>query len=89
MGERDLVFQNNNQNVTTNGVTFYFSQMRSMGFVPQGSVPQLNSCDTGNERPELRMCWHTVNGSLGAGYRCGNNSLNAGGNWERVIYTSR
>ena len=91
MGERDVVFADtgdggNNVN-TTHGVSFYFSQSFSIGFVPQGELPSRNSCDTGAGQGDLRMCWHTGRGQLNAGYRCGNEYPNA--NWERVIFTSR
>ncbi len=93
MGERASVLantgdQNNNVN-TTNGVSFYFSENYSMGFVPAGAVPQRNSCDTGADQGDLRMCWHTGGQALNSGYRCGNTFLNGDGGWERVIFTSR
>ncbi len=93
MGERALVFTNtgdrNNNVTTTNGASFYFSESYSIGFVAEGSVPSRNSCDTGNERGELRMCWHTNGGRMSSGYRCGNDFLNGNAQWERLIFTSR
>ena len=92
MGERASVFANTgdqgNAVTTHNGVNFYFSESYSMGFVAEGSVPSRNSCDTGNERPELRMCWHSGGRALNGGYRCGATSgLNGDAGWERVIFS--
>ncbi len=93
MGERALVFADTgdggNAVNTTNGVSFYFSQSFSIGFVPAGEIPQRNSCDTGGGQADLRMCWHTGGGSLNPGYRCGNNFANGDAGWERAIFTSR
>jgi hypothetical protein len=93
MGERAAVFtdtgdRNNNVN-THNGVSFYFSQNTSIGFVPAGENPSRNSCDTGQGQGQLRMCWHTSGNALNPGYRCGNQILNGNAGWERLIYTSR
>ncbi len=91
MGERAQVFNNvgdQNNNVTeSNGVNFYFSGGWSMGFVPLGTAPERNSCDTGQDQGDLRMCWHTSNNSTQPGYRCGQNYPfdNA---WERVVLTT-
>jgi hypothetical protein len=92
MGDRATVFADTgdvgNAVNTTNGVSFYFSQRFSLGFVPQGELPNRNSCDTGAGRGEERMCWHTGGGSLQSGYRCGAEFINNNGGWERVIFTS-
>jgi hypothetical protein len=44
-----------------------------------------NSCDTANVQPELRMCWHTSNGSMSSGYRCGGQFPRAG-TYEKIIF---
>jgi hypothetical protein len=91
MGPRDLVFANTgnvgNAVTTTNGVSFYFSNDYSLGFVPEGEVPERVSCDVGAVRGEERMCWHTQDDGLNPGYRCGNQFLNPNGDWERVVFT--
>ncbi len=69
-----------------NGVDWYFNAGHSWGFAGAGDGVSRNSCDTDNVRPELRMCWHTSNGSLNSGYRCGATFLNGNNGWERVIY---
>ncbi|MEZ4474593.1 MAG: hypothetical protein R3F60_28165 [bacterium] len=94
MGERDIVFRNtgDNNNVLNdhNGVSWYFSQGYSIGFVQPGTGVSRNSCDTGNAQPDLRLCWHTGGGRLNGGYRCGaRTGLNGARDWERVIWTSR
>ena len=91
MGPRALVFTDTgavgNAVTTTNGVSFYFSPNYSLGFVPEGELPNRNSCDTGNVRGEERMCWHTQFDGLNTGYRCGNEFLNGNVGWERVVLT--
>lgn len=69
-----------------NGVDWYFSDNYSLGFVGEGTGVTRSSCDTGNVRPELRMCWHSRGGQITSGYRCGATFLNGNGNWERLIY---
>jgi hypothetical protein len=92
MGARAEVFRDtgdrNNAVNTHNGVSFYFSQNYSVGFVPAGEVPSRNSCDTGQVQGDLRMCWHTSANALNPGYRCGNEILNGNAAWERLIFTS-
>ena len=90
MGEREIILQDsgreaNPENVH-NGVNWYFSAEYSWGFGPVGEALSRNSCDTGNTLPEQRMCWHTSNGNMSGGYRCGANTLNGNAQWERVIY---
>ncbi len=94
MGERDEVFRNTgdqgNQLNEHNGVAWYFSQSWSIGFVLPGTGVQRNSCDTANNSPEYRLCWHTGNTSFNGGYRCGaRTGLNGARDWDRVIWTSR
>ena len=90
MGERAEVLTDTGQVVNGahvhNGVNWYFNDSYSWGFVPEGQVPQRNSCDTGDGQAELRMCWHTGGGRMSSGYRCGNQIVNGNGDWERVIY---
>ncbi len=69
-----------------NGVDWYFNAGQSWGFAGEGDGVSRNSCDTANVRPELRMCWHTSNGNVTSGYRCGGTFLNGNNGWERVIY---
>jgi hypothetical protein len=94
MGERDAVFQNtgdrNNVLNNHNGVDWYFSASTSIGFVAPGTGVSRNSCDTANNVPQHRLCWHTGGGSLNGGYRCGaRTGLNGARDWERVVWTSR
>jgi hypothetical protein len=85
---------NTNVSHTANGVSWYFNSSHSWGFVPQGYQINLNSCDTygivtnpdPNGDSTSRMCWHTSNGNIGSGYRCGATSLNGDGGWERLVY---
>ena len=71
----------------SNGVGWYYSDGYSWGFANGGQPVQRTSCDTNrDDDPQLRMCWHTGNGNIESGYRCGDNSLNGNNDWERVIY---
>jgi hypothetical protein len=67
-----------------NGVTWYFSPNRSWGFAPGRAVVRRSSCDISDDRPEQRMCWHTRDGNISAGWSCG--ATRNGANDERVIY---
>ena len=72
-----------------NGVKWYFNGNFSWGFAPAGLPTNLDSCDFNDgaqPSPELRMCWHTGGDALNVGYRCGDNNLNDGAGWERVVY---
>jgi hypothetical protein len=72
-----------------NGVGWYFSNSWSWGFAPGGEPVYRFSCDFnqgGQTLPEQRLCWHTGNGALNIGYRCGNNDLNGDTSWERLVY---
>ena len=90
MGDREEVFRDtgDNNNVVNlhNGVAFYFSRNFSLGFVGEGTTPERNSCDTGAEQPELRMCWHTGGDAINPGWRCGEAAGIGGPDWERVIF---
>ena len=68
-----------------NGVGWYFHRARSWGFAPGGLPVSRNSCDTNAMEPDLRMCWHTSNGRITSGYRCGN-PRNGVRQTLRVIY---
>lgn len=67
-----------------NGTGWYFSDSYSWGFVAEGSVPQRGSCDTGAERGELRLCWHTGGGAMNGGYRAGLTTA-WDTNWSRTV----
>lgn len=81
-----------NQTHVANGVAWYFNSSWSWGFAPPNEMIYRCSCDynsTPNGElpdPQLRMCWHTSNGNIGSGYRCGSNDLNNNANYERLIY---
>ncbi len=94
-GLRNEVFRNtgdgNNVLNRHNGIDWYYSEDWSMGFAAAGSGVSRNRCDTRGE-PERnnRLCWHTENGRVMGGYRCGartglTNSLD----WERALFTNR
>ena len=56
-----------------------------------GSGVSRNRCDTRGE-PERnnRLCWHTENGRVMGGYRCGaRTGLTASTDWERAFFTNR
>ena len=90
MGDRaDVTFAvGNMQNGfhEANNVRWYFSDSFSWGFVGPNDTPQRNSCDTGAQNPQLRMCWHTGGAKINSGYRCGNNFLNGSNAYERLVY---
>lgn len=73
-----------------NGVGWYFTDSFSWGFFPAGGGVNRAPCDfdpdgtqTANDR---RLCWHTVNGALTGGYRCGTNvNLNDSTTWKRLV----
>ena len=67
-----------------NGTGWYYSDDYSWGFAKQGDVINRNSCDIGNTNPTERLCWHSLNGNIRPGYRCGGNT-GLGNTWERVI----
>ncbi len=88
MGERAIIVADhgggNGDSVEHNDVQWYRSADRSWGFAPAGVPIDRNTCDVGAERADERLCWHTVGGSIRAGFRCGDaRFLNAG---RRVIY---
>ncbi|MGC6418342.1 MAG: MopE-related protein [Bradymonadia bacterium] len=70
-----------------NGVSWYFDDDYSWGFAAAGLQVLRRTCDVGLADPQQRLCWHTQDGRLTAGYRCGEAvGVNQSGIWERVIY---
>ncbi len=72
----------------SNGVGWYYSDSWSWGFAPGGQPVNRDSCDynAGSQTlPNLRLCWHTGEGSMNGGYRCGDNNL-FDATWERRVY---
>ncbi len=91
MGEREEVFRDsgdrNNDTHEHNGVAWYFSTNASLGFTAPGTEVRRGTCDTGMERPEKRLCWHTTNNRMRGGWRCGEQTgLNGSGEWIRYIF---
>ena len=74
-----------------NGLDWYYSENWSMGFVAAGSGVSRNRCDTrGEPERQNRLCWHTENGRLMGGYRCGaRTGLGDSIDWERAFFTNR
>lgn len=72
---------------TANDVEWYFDNQDSWGFAPLGASVSRTSCDTSGTDPEQRLCWHTGNGEIDGGWRCGaTTSLNSSTDWERHIF---
>ena len=94
-GLRNEVLRNtgdgNNRTTRHNNIDWYYSDNWSMGFAAAGSGISRNRCDTrGEPQRGSRLCWHTENGRMMGGYRCGartglTNSLD----WERAVFTNR
>ena len=89
MGDRDEVFRDVGDGAGAvnphNGVDFYFDDDSSWGFAPAGSGVRRATCDTTATDADERLCWHTNQGRVGVGYRCGANYPNANGSdWERL-----
>jgi hypothetical protein len=87
----DVIFDTGTGNTThtANGVEWYFNDSFSWGFAPGGDAVNRDSCDFnvgGQVDANLRMCWHTNSGGINDGYRCGDNELNGGSGWERLIF---
>jgi hypothetical protein len=90
MGPRDAVLHDCGDDSAcvfeSNGVGWYYSTTWSWGFAKGGQPVQRTSCDVNrDDDPQLRMCWHTGNGDIESGYRCGDNSLNGDDTWERLV----
>lgn len=80
-----------------NGTGWYFhsdpSASFAWGFAPAGDEIQLDSCDVmaSSDTPgadgDRRLCWHTHQGLLDGGWRCGaDEELNSSAAFERIIY---
>jgi hypothetical protein len=71
-----------------NGTSWYYNTDSSWGFFHIGDGVRRYTCDTETGAyPGERLCWHTGDGSLSGGYRCGTETgLNDTRAWERVIY---
>lgn len=92
MGQRGEVFRNtgdnNNNTHNHNGVAWYFSTGYSIGITAVGTPVSRNSCDTNNDQPEKKICWHTSGNRLNGGWRCGaRTGLNGANDWERAMWT--
>jgi hypothetical protein len=89
VGSRAEVFEdvgNDNDAVNShNGVNWYYSDSRSWGFAPGGQAVARNSCDTNERDNNDRLCWHTSNGNMTSGWRCGSNTGLFSAEWERVV----
>jgi hypothetical protein len=93
MGLRDDVFFDvgNGANAVHyhNYLNWYYSPTWSWGFVPYGYTPNRNSCDTANganDQGAQRLCWHTNNNNMSAGWRCGSSTGLFDASWQRVVY---
>ena len=88
-GPRALVTQDTGQSRTGtthgNGAQWYFNDNWSWGFAGPGDEMNRNSCDIGPGNDEQRLCWHTSNGKISNGYRCGATTGTFGSDWERMI----
>jgi hypothetical protein len=81
---------------SANGVGWYFSQGESWGFAPEGATIRRFTCDIENSSLQIngtdgdkRLCWHTDDGLLSPGWRCGAaDSLNEDSSYERVIFAA-
>ncbi len=90
MGRRDEVLRDVGPGIgdshAHNGLSWYFDESTSWGFLPAGARVARATCDVDRaDRPEQRLCWHTENDTLAPGYRCGGNFLNGDAGWERVV----
>ncbi len=71
---------------TANGTAWYFNSNHSWGFAAEGDVVNKTSCDYETTGPQ-RLCWHTGEGAMSSGYRCGDVVGMFDGTYERLIYT--
>jgi hypothetical protein len=93
MGDRADVLFDCGSNLSclhaANGVGWYYNSDWSWGFAPPGDTVARNQCDTnGPPDADKRMCWHTFTGTIGFGYRCGDNNLNGDAGWQRLLFTA-
>ncbi len=85
----DVLFDTGMSNVlhVANGVGWYYSATWSWGFAPPNEAVERNNCDVAATSPDQRMCWHTLDGGLDGGYRCGSDDgLNGSFDWERLLF---
>jgi len=75
-----------NMTTNANGVEWYFNDSYSWGFASGGDTVNRSSCDTDNDNPELRLCWHTNAGSTQGGWRCGASTNLFDDTWERLLF---
>lgn len=82
-----------NQLHVANGVGWYFDPSWSWGFAPANATVNRTSCDiiasdaSAGIDGDLRLCWHTGEGLLEGGWRCGRKTqLNGSHEYERVIF---
>ena len=71
-----------------NGVAWYYDTETSIGFAPGGAAVNRLTCDTAGNADATRLCWHTSDGNINSGWRCGANTNVVDGTYRRVIYTS-
>ncbi len=76
----------NTDHRAVNGVGWYFTDGRSVGFFREGDGVNRSSADTDDGAyPEERLSWHTQGSG---GYRCGaTKALNSDPTWSRVVLT--
>ncbi|MDC0668528.1 hypothetical protein [Nannocystis radixulma] len=95
MGERaDVLFDVGTQvdgKHEANGVAWYYSSNFSWGFAAAGDSVHRTECDADFGAPQanenMRLCWHTLGGTIDAGWRCGaSQNLNGSAEFERVIF---
>ena len=76
-----------------NGVGWYYSDVWSWGFAPQGAPIHRDSCDiidsiySPGTLGDQRLCYQTFSGTISQGWRCGlADELNGSIDYERVFY---
>ena len=86
----DVLFDTGESNKphNANGSGWYYDDSFSWGFAKKGDRLKRDSCDVREEpHPNLRLCWHTLGGSLDGGYRAGAVvALNGSEDYTRYIY---
>jgi hypothetical protein len=81
----DTGYEDTTTTHAANGTAWYYNDNWSWGFAAEGDVVDKNSCDYGTLGAQ-RMCWHTYQGTLDGGYRCGD-SVDLYDPTERLIFT--
>jgi cysteine-rich repeat protein len=75
-----------NAPTVANGSGWYFNDNYSWGFAKEGDALDRFSCDIEfSTNPDLRLCWHTSQGEMTPGYRCGADAPLFEGDWERIV----